>query len=94
MAINRPPEPISEYAILPSSQMIIRRYRSLEGKRDLSTFFQQGLFCKQLPEFDDDNEGLVENAATKSGFRGGSAAIAGHKRRRSDENIEQANDAE
>lgn len=94
MAIKRPPVPISAYAICPSDQMIIRRYRSLEGKRDLFTYFQQGLFCKQLSEFDDDNEGLVKDAATKSGFRGGATAIADYKRRRSNKNTSQANDME
>lgn len=94
MGIKRPSVPISAYAIHPSDQMIIRRYRSLEGKRDLSTYFQQGLFCKQLSEFNDENEGLVEDAATKSGFRSGTAAIAGYKRRRSNKNAGQANDTE
>lgn len=87
-------KPRCEYAVLPSSQMIIRRYRSLEGKRDLSTYFQQGLFCKQLSKFDDKNEGLVEDAATSGGLRGGLAAIAGTKRRQSDEDIDKATDTE
>lgn len=95
MVRNRVPKPRSEYAVLPSNQMIIRRYRSLEGKRDLSTYFEQGLFCKQLSVFDDKNEGLVEDAATRGGLRGGSAVVAGSKRRRTDDDdIEKATDAE
>ena len=94
IARNRVPKPRCEFAVLPSRQMIIRRYRSLSGKRDLSTYFEEGLFCKQLSEFDDQDEGLVEDAAKKGGLRGVLAAVSGTKRRRSDENIDQATDAE
>lgn len=90
----RPPKPRCEYGVLPSRQMIIRRYRSLDGDRDISTFFGEGLFCKQLSEFDDQNEGLVEDAATKGGIRGSLAAGSGVKRRRYDDDIEQATDEE
>lgn len=94
MARVRPPAPVCEYAVLPSRQMIIRRYRSLDSDRDISTYFEQGLFCKQLSKFEDQNEGLIEDAATKSGLRGGLAAVSGVKRRRFDDDIDQATDAE
>lgn len=90
----RPPKPQCAFAVLPSQQMIIRRYRSLDGERDLSTYFEEGLFCNQLSEYDDNNEGLIEDAATKGGLRGGLAASSRFRRQRSDDDIEQATDEE
>jgi len=94
IARNHLPNPRCKYAILPSSQMIIRRYRSIEKQRDLYTFFEEGLFFKQLTEFDDDNEGVVENFQRESTFRGALAAASYRKRQRLDEDVDTASDEE
>ena len=66
IARNHLPNPRCKHALLPSRPMVIRRYRSLETQRDLRTFFEEGLFCNNLAEFDDDNEGVVENFKTEA----------------------------
>jgi hypothetical protein len=74
--------------------MVIRRYRSIDGQRDLYTFFEEGLFSNRLPEFDDENEGVLENFEREGGLAGALAAEAGRKRRRRDEEIGKASDDE
>lgn len=91
---NFPPNPICPRAPLPSSQMIIRRYRSIDGQRDLDTFFNEGLFSKRLTEFEDDNEGVVDNFVREGGVAGVLAAQAGMKQRRKDRDIEDPSDEE
>ncbi|CQR49040.1 hypothetical protein [Haloferax massiliensis] len=74
--------------------MVIRRYRSIDGQRDLHTFFEEGLFSKRLTEFKDENEGVLENFEREGGLAGALAAEAGMKRRRSDQEIKKATDDE
>jgi len=74
--------------------MIIRRYRSIDGQRDLETFFNEGLFSKRLTEFEDDNEGLIDNFVREGALAGSLAAQAGSKQRRMDEEIEDPSDEE
>ena len=80
------PNPRCKRAPLPSNQMVIRRYRSIENQLELRTFFEQGLFSKQLTKFDDDNEGVVDNFKREGGLAGATAAVGGWKSRRRNEN--------
>lgn len=66
---------------IPSYPMVIRRYKPL-SERNLRSFFEDGLFCRHVPEFDDDNEGLIENPASNGMLRGMTAALANRSRRR------------
>lgn len=72
---------ISKYAPLPSRPMIIRRYRPLTKKKYIQTYFTQGLFCHRLTEFDDDNDGLLENMIDDPAVK---AALAASSRRDAD----------
>lgn len=54
--------------------MIIRRYRRLDKKKYLNTYFTEGLFCNRLTEFKDDDEGLLERMATDATIKGALAA--------------------
>lgn len=68
---------------IPSNQMVIRRYRPL-SERNIRTYFENGPFCRQVPTFCDDNEGLVENPAGNDALRAGAVATANSMRRRRD----------
>lgn len=65
---------ISPYSPLPSSPMVIRRYRSLEESKYLDTYFTEGLYCNRLTEFDDDDEGMLEQVAQSGTTKGMLAA--------------------
>jgi hypothetical protein len=61
--------------------MVIRRYRTL-NERNLRTFFEEGLFSRNVPTFCDDNEGLIERPAENPTLRAGAVATANNMRRR------------
>jgi hypothetical protein len=66
---------------IPSHQMVIRRYRKL-NKRNIRTFFDEGLFSRHIPTYCDDNEGLIERPAENTALRASAVAIGNRKRRR------------
>ena len=63
---------------LPSLQMTIRRYRPISKKKYLKTFFEHGLFCHRLTEFDDKDDGVLENPMEDPNLRGALAAQSAH----------------
>lgn len=56
--------------------MVIRKYKPLK-EQYLKDFFEKGIRCTHVPEFCDENEGMIESAADNPAFRGGIAAITG-----------------
>lgn len=81
---------VSEFNHVPSGQMVIRRYQDLD-RRFIENFFQKGPYCRHLPTFDDQNEGLLGEPGYDDGLRGALSA-AGSSRRQEGDDI--ASDAE
>lgn len=71
----------ARFAPIPSNQMVIRKYKPLK-KQYIRDFFNNGVRCTHVPEFNDDNEGLIESPAENTALRGAAAAVAGQQRRR------------
>lgn len=72
---------VAEFTHIPSNPMVIRRYRGL-NERNLRSFFEEGLYCSNITEFEDNNEGLVEHGAENPSLRAGAVALANFMRRR------------
>ena len=74
----------ANYIHIPSTQMVIRRYRPLKANR-IRSFFTKGVYCHHLPEYNDDpNEGLLQNSTTSQNFRAVTLAQAQMVRNRRD----------
>jgi len=71
----------ARYAPMPSYQMVVRKYKPL-NEQYIRDFFERGVRCTHIPEFEDDNEGMIESPVENPALRGGAAAIAGRQRRR------------
>jgi hypothetical protein len=67
--------------------MVIRKYKPLK-EQYIKDFFEDGIRCTHVPEFDDDNEGMIESPAENPALRGAAAAISGRQRRRRGEDGE------
>ena len=64
------------FHIVPSSQMVIRRYRDF-NRSHIEDLFKRGLFCRQLSDFDDDEmEGILEQPGETDLLRAGAAAVS------------------
>lgn len=74
---------VAEFTHIPSNPMVIRRYRGL-NERNLRSFFEDGLYCSNITEFEDDNEGLVEHGAENPSLRAGAVVLANSMRRSRD----------
>ena len=74
---------LSEYSLIPSNQMVIRRFLALDESY-IKNFFEKGPHCYHIPEFKDDNEGLLGEPGWDDGFR---AALAAASSRRNEEEI-------
>lgn len=74
----------SEFIHVPSDQMVIRRYQDL-NRQFIKNFFQRGPFCRHLPTFDDQNEGLLGNPGYDDGLRGALAAAGSTQRQNADD---------
>ena len=77
----------ARFVPIPSNQMVVRKYKPLKSKY-VKDFFQKGVRCTHVPEFNDQNEGMVESPAENTALRGSAAAIAGRQRRREGEDGE------
>lgn len=71
----------ARFAPIPSNQMVVRKYKPLK-EQYVRDFFEEGVRCTHIPEFNDENEGMIESPAENPALRGGAAAIAGRQRRR------------
>jgi hypothetical protein len=71
----------ARFVPIPSNQMVIRKYKPLK-EQYIRDFFEEGIRCTHVPEFNDDNEGMIESPAENPALRGAAAAIAGRQRRR------------
>lgn len=70
----------ARFVPIPSNQMVARKYKPLK-EQYIRDVFEEGIGSIHVPEFDDDNEGMIESPAENSALRG-AAAIAGRQRRR------------
>lgn len=77
---------VSEYNHIPSGRMVIRRYQDLE-ERYIKNYFEKGLFCNHITNFDDDNEGLIGEPGYSGALRGGLAAAGSRGRKREGEDL-------
>ncbi len=77
----------AKFAPIPSNQMVIRKYKPLNSQY-IREFFEEGVRCTHVPEFSDENEGMIESPAENTALRGAAAAIAGRQRRREGEDWE------
>lgn len=75
---------VSEFNHIPSDQMVIRRYQDL-NKQYIKNFFEKGPFCRHIPTFDDQNEGLLGKPGYDDGLRGALAAVGSARRQKEDE---------
>lgn len=77
---------VSEYNHIPSGRMVIRRYQDLE-ERYIKNYFEKGLFCNHITNFEDDNEGLIGEPGYSGALRGGLAAAGSRRRKREGEDL-------